>query len=1212
MKWGIMSSVLNRSANSRWGSAGFLLSIAFTLLHVLPSSVWGYSDSELASVQSEKDNKIHKIRENEIVQLTVTLKRRSPQNRKAELYFRLAELYLEAYRAEFLLEGAAHEKRLKNGQSDTVIDRSNSKKYLKRGIEVCKEILKLQLQFKDLDRVYYFLGFYYDELGESKSSLPYYKALIEKFPGSIFIIEAYRELGKGYYREGQYLEAQKYFTKIIETFSGSPQLTPDIYHKLAWTYYRLRQPEAAIEMLKKAVELSSKNGEKFLSIRNEALRDLALFMTQTGDVESAIRYFTEVIGDKSYFSKALLDLGREFEKSLEPQKAVRVYEVLLKMKPERELAFQVRVKLMDLHLRNDDPAMALNQLKNEEIIATGSMETQAAFHNVKSMIRRTAIDLHEKYRKNNDPNSLHLADEYYSLYLDKCLAQEDSRKETPEIQMYLAEVKAALGKSEDSSYLYKKVMNSGDNRYSKEAGALWVEHLSKVIQDGSHKTTGSKANKPNDLENEFVSAADELFESAPGTFAARESSLRAAQILAAYDSRQVDSSERCKKIISKWPESSQALLAAALLVQVLGDRLPDAQNSDPEEYQEQALKFQNTLAELRSNRILLDNDRSNNRNKLQTSISTQQKRIRAGMIIALEREEKFEKAAQEYEKLANDSTDQPMADNAYSGAVSNYLRVSEYGHASRILDSWRTRFPGSEKNIELSRRTATMLFIDGNFDGAASVFEKLGSSGKDQAALITAAAVSEGAGNIQNSQRAQEEYLRKYPSNTGRWQVALDLARSYEKASNISQAVNIYNYCLKGPAAIRAESGVRLADLYMNLNRVKDAGNLFKWVVMQKDQVASPFIGYSRFRLAEFTENQQHFEPLKPNGKNFKEVIVKRLKMFETLSKDYLIAVESGGPWSIVALHRLAYWTRNFADELDSLGSDTVIAETTRSLRKKAVAAWKQAYLKAQQSEILSPILPTISDELIDLDSSAVKRAQGYKGKFRVSGISLDGGETGKENIISVRKKLLNDPKDAGAWIDYGNLLWGLGKPLLSQVAYERAMALDPHNPGAWNNWGVVLLGGNGEEDWFEVSRGTGMLRKALEIQNDFIPAKFNLAAILNYYRLFTKAVPLWKQIVAVRENADALDGMAISLMGTGETARARQIFEKADQSGVSSRRFASRYHNAVISSVAGRDGAVKCLEYLTDFEREPVGFEKDSVERLRKRCEAWKEKYSH
>ena len=78
------------------------------------------------------------------------------------------------------------------------------------GITACKEILSYRISFDKLDEVYYFLGFNYSELGERPTGVQYFTQLTQRFPGSQFVGEAYKEMGESAFDQGDFRKAQTY------------------------------------------------------------------------------------------------------------------------------------------------------------------------------------------------------------------------------------------------------------------------------------------------------------------------------------------------------------------------------------------------------------------------------------------------------------------------------------------------------------------------------------------------------------------------------------------------------------------------------------------------------------------------------------------------------------------------------------------------------------------------------------------------------------------------------------------------------------------------------------------------------------------------------------------------------------------------------------------------------------------------------------------
>jgi cellulose synthase operon protein C len=1221
-----------------------------------------YSESELHAAESPEEAKIRSLRDQEIAQLRSVLGRRQPKNRMAELYYRLAEIYLEAYHQAYVLEGRVHEKRLAQGQSSSVIDHAHSRPYLLMGITASKEILATGIQYEQMDHVYYFLGFNYGQLGERKESVKYFAELVRRYPSSVFAPEASRELGDDAYDRLQFRQAQEYYEQAIQKAPADSQ--PLLYHKLAWAYYRTKNFDQAISSLKSAISLAQKSGEKYLNLHEEALRDMAVFMTESGHVEDAISYFQQTVPDPNFYSKTLEHLGKQYERNVEPAKATQVYESLLRTNPDSEAAFRVLVKLVDLDLRRLRYKEALVRIQSAKITTSfpsfKEEETQTAAQNLRAMVRRTATEHHEIFRKKSDRAALAVAEQYYQVYLKKFLAQDDPRKETPEIQMYLAEVERELGKSQEASHLYRLVVTGGDKRYAKEAAALWTTSLADAVKKAGAGGSGNKGGvEPSALEKEYVEAADDLQGTLGDTAEGREAALKAAQILGGYSQTREDSIVRVKKIIDRAPSSPQANMAARLWLQLT---VESSQNSKADS------ELKDLAHELRGNAALMAADNETSKGKLHAALAEQDTRLKIAVIAVQEKDKDYAAAAQGYEAFAAEEVaakDQGTAEKAYANAVSSYLKAGDWVSLERVLANWLKHYPKSAKASDTYKASATHALIEGKFDVSARFFETMGSEsgGAGEAdSLATAARIYEGTGDLP---RAQTDYARYVQLTRGaptaeRAEVLLNLARIYEEQKMDSEAVQTYRDCMTVSAAWEARCGSKLAELLFHLKNDEEAVGILKKIASQgggyttaanaaaskahhKGKAGkpspepaqsntsgplSPYVGYARFRLADLLEQSQRFAPLELPDTRLKEGINQRVQFLEPLSRAYDSAVEAGGPWAIAALDRLARWAAHFADEVDHITPPESISSNAKSvaqfrqslggisapLRKKAMDSWANAYRKALDSEALSSAVPEMADHMAALGASAPQRAQGFHGRFRVAGIPLDGGKDGVDTALErTRERLLKNSQDALAWVDYGNLLSGSGKPLLARIAYDRAVALDPKNPIALNNKAVTLVlgkdsyGGALEEDWLSAGEASSFFTEALRKDEFFVPAKLNRALLLNYYRLFEKAKPLLEQILVRNDQADVHDALGVALQGLGDPTRATAEFAKADEEGLKSTRFSELYHRAAREAVSKEfKKCVSTLDDLSPSELELAAFERQAVDDLKRSCTAW------
>jgi TolA-binding protein len=1167
-----------------------------------------YTGDEMNAARSSEERKLYDLRLKEIEELRSVLGRRLDKNRKVDLYIRLAEAYLEQYRGEFLVEGKVHEKRLAAGVSDSFVDRTRSRPYLKRGLEACEEVIRTGVEHPKLDQIYYFMGVNYDELEDEANAIRAFRTLTTRYPNSPYAGEAYRALGESAYGKNNFREALTNYQAAARNYQGAAY--PRLLQKMAWTQYRLRNYDQAIDTMKLSVNAAQSN-ERFLGLKDEALRDMALFYTERGKVDEALAYFRKVSGDKDYYPKVLERLASQYEYNADQAKASQVYEMLLRTSPAGETGFRVRTKLIELDLKSGAYQRAISRYKDLQIPSSpDDEETQVAAQNLRVMTRKVGVDQHDRFRKTQDRNALINAENFYSLYLNPVLAKDDPRNERPEIQMYLAEVKKDLKKQSEAAALYKEVIYSKDPRYAKTASALWMDSLSESIK--SAKASGN-TEQLRAVEADYLEATDTTLSSfgyQPEGLSAR---LNTAQVLAGKKESQPKAESLIRDLIQKAPKSPQALTGSRLLLQIASDRVPPKAEQNKESPEVKALS--GVIQELKGNSELMASDAGVGKSQLANQLTAQENRLKIGVIAGQEKQKDFSSAAASYEEFARTEKKRDVAEKAYENAASSHLKVYDYENSTRVVSTWLKRYPDSKGALASLRTTATHAIITGNFEKAARLFRLLGKR-SDPNALEASGRLFEGSGNLREAKEDFSLYVLKYTNTPERGAITLSLAQWYQFEGDDSKAVSRYLLCFKENTSTSAECGARLGDLYARLESQAKAAKFFEEVAARgkgKKPDLSPWVGYARYRLIEMAEKEKTFSnPLQLPDDRLKRGLEERTRYLAELNAKYQGVVEANGPWAVAALDRLATWVMNFADEIDRItpppgatpqaieGFQKSLKGVSDPLRQQALQSWKTAYQKALSQELLSPVLPEIADRLNRNGVTPPFLAQGFRDKYRLSGQPADGGREGKEAAFDrVRTLLLADAKNVQAWIDYGNLLWGEGKPLLAKIAYERALLLDQKSAAALNNRGVLVVSASGQEDWIRVAEADNFFRQALSKDELFLSAKFNRGSLLNYYRLFEKAKPYWRQVAAVAAQADVYDGLATSEFGLGETANAQKSLSKAAQAGAPEKRFTSLYFEAVKNC----GSSVKKLEEIS-----LSGFELSAVAHVKERC-AEKEK---
>jgi len=1162
----------------------------------LGPSASAYGKADYASVQQGNEAKVESIRNQEIRAVKTALSLRSPQNRKAELYLRLAELYLEAYRSDFLLEGRLQERALKRNPNAS-LKRDRSIDDLKYGIGSAEQILKLNVNRSKLDQVYYFLGYNYGELGNSKKSLEYYRKLSKEFPSSKYAAEALRASADDAFSKGDYDTAQKEYEQALTKTTESPQKAR-IYHKLAWCYYRQKRTDNAIDSMKRAISISQGDNEKLLSIREEGLRDIAIYYAESGRVDEAIQYFEKNAGGADKLAKVLEKLGKEYERTGKTDKAQKVYDALLKLNQKDESSFRVATKLIDLDLMRSNYDSAYQRILKLDIPKSDDPDTRVAIINLRKSVRTTGVSNHDRYRKMDDKKKgqkyLRIADEYYSLYLAKFLPNDDaSRSERNEVRMYLAEVKRDLGQPGDAAHLYKLIIQDKDPTYAKGAAQLWVGSLADELKKKA-KSGEKPGSSPSELERDFVDASDLLEKSIPDSVESREARLRSAQILAAYPSEKDHAIDRASKLAKEAPNTAQGVLAARLWLQLV--------------------PTQDTVAAIRDSQTLLATD-SKGKKSLSKDLDLTSQKLKVGEIATLEKNKDYAKAAKGYEEFAQHAKTEKEAEDAYMGAINAYAQNGSSEEVARMMREWKAKFPKSKLIEKTVKSNATQFFIRGLFNDSAELFLGIGREFHDFSSYLTSAALFDGGLQGKKARSVYRMSLALAPNNEERAKVYRLSAYVANDLKDDLSAFNDWKACRDLNSSLKAECESQVGNYYLRMNDLDQGRKAYTRVVQIKKGPSSksPYIAYAQFRLAQILEKEMKRIPLSGSNDELVKAFTKRYQELKPVTNAYQKASDFGGPWGIAAAERLGELNLDLASDLEAVLKNPKTSATTKQvfspavskLRSQANDRAKTAYSVAAKRQILSPALPIIQDRLVDAGVSGMNRAQGPRSGIKLIGMQPDGGKLGSDAALKqVRDKLLQNQSDALSWIDYGNLLWGTGKPGLSKVAYQRSLDLKTRMSDAMNNLAVVMVSDQGFENWFAANEAIALWKKALTHESTNSAALFNLGHYFNYFRLFDDAQDYFEKALRKVDIGEVHDGLGVANYGLGKKTEAEMEFKKAEQQGQKPNRFARAYVKASQALAAGsKSDCASALDSI-DGGKDLKGFEKISVERLKERCQ--------
>ncbi|WP_342374195.1 tetratricopeptide repeat protein [Myxococcus stipitatus] len=218
---------------------------------------------------------------------------------KAEMLYRLSELYWEKskylYQLEmdrFLAAEKKYDEAVARGEKAEAPkqDHRDSERFRTETMAIYADILKAYPNYPQRDEVLFSMGYNLYELGRREEAVARYEELIQEFPRSQFVPDAYIQLGNHYFESNKLIPAKANYEKARD--SKVPKIYGYAVYKLSWCDYNTGDYDAGLQKLHEVVDYAAKQPE-LGDLRTEALNDLTVFYVQLDQPKQAIAYFRE-------------------------------------------------------------------------------------------------------------------------------------------------------------------------------------------------------------------------------------------------------------------------------------------------------------------------------------------------------------------------------------------------------------------------------------------------------------------------------------------------------------------------------------------------------------------------------------------------------------------------------------------------------------------------------------------------------------------------------------------------------------------------------------------------------------------------------------------------------------------------------------------------------------------------------------------------------
>ena len=371
----------------------------------------------------ERDAAADKKRDELIADLKTIIPKIPDGDKKADLYFQLAELWWEKARYVYLQENKDYDDAYAKGEEPR-LDTHVSDGYREEALRIYQIILKNYPSYERKDEVLFVVAYNLYEAGRKQDAIENYNTLIKQYPQSKFVPDAYVQMGEHFFQANDLTRARAAFEKAASF--KLPKLYPFALYKLAWCDYNAGEYQGAIDKFKEVIAYAEGGSTDRIQLRNEALKDIVLAYAQIDAIDSASAYLHQKGGEKAvdYVNK----LAATYFESGKFDQAIRVYKMLEAEAPThvRAPAWQQKVLLAYDKLNKRDkvvqemkrlvadygPASAWAKANAEQKGALAEANELA-----ESALRELVQDYHQEAIKTKSVATYKLARDIYRQYL---------------------------------------------------------------------------------------------------------------------------------------------------------------------------------------------------------------------------------------------------------------------------------------------------------------------------------------------------------------------------------------------------------------------------------------------------------------------------------------------------------------------------------------------------------------------------------------------------------------------------------------------------------------------------------------------------------------------------------------------------------------------------------------------------------------------------
>jgi len=932
--------------------------------------------------------------------------------------FRLAELYYEKANDDYAQTVNEWRDLVHKSVAEGKEPPPEPAKSYARSIALYQRLITGFPNYRFLHGITYLLGYCLGEMGQGDEAQRIYADLIQKYPASPFVPEAWVRLGDWYFDEvkpDSLQRAAKAFSQMYE-FPEHPLYARAIY-KLGWTYYRMDDFQRAVESFAKLLDFYVAQAHKTGAqpggeVWPEAIQYTAVSFADEkwGGVEKARSFFAS-LGGRPYVAEIYLRMGEVFFDETKYAQAVAAYKMVIAKEPLSPRAPELQGRIIQAWSRDrqfdkeaqerealvaaygeDGPWWQANKgdpdlVKDVRDQLEKNLTRSAAFHHAQAQAFKQQGKLEPavaEYR---------MAAKVYGAYL----ARFPHSKTAYELDYNYADCLYNSLEFEKAARVYAQVRDDpADDKFAADAGVSsvisWEGEVTRLERTGkvpAYKVVLSKDRKPGEeVKSEpippalqgLVRDSDAFSRRFPKSEKAPAIAYKAGEIF--YRFGDFDEARcRFEDVVAHYPEAEVAGYSANLIIESY------LTMKDWAAVEESAARLQKL--KLGANPAL--------------AASLQKFKLggRFNRAMQLMEQKKYEDSAKLFIALVNEDPKHEFADKALYNAASCYESNRRFESALRLYERIHSDYPKSTFADEALFRVAWNAENTYDFDKAVDRYlqlvEKYPNSKQRKDALYNAARSLENLQRYDEAAKAFARYAQLYPDAEDAARTQFHAALIYEKKKEWWREISALqefnrHFSRSKEAELLVQSHLKMGLAFHELSQDKPARSSYGAAVAEftrrglKPETApraAAAAAEARFRLAEF--DFERFDkitlPATTNPKRLKAALSSKLGEMKRVAPAYNEVKRYKRPdWTLAAFYRQAYLLERLAQtlyeapvppEFKRKGQEEYLAayqdqlaQFAQPYEEQAVVVYVQAIAAARELHVKNEWTKKISESL--------------------------------------------------------------------------------------------------------------------------------------------------------------------------------------------------------------------------------------------------------